>query len=41
MKALTERMERFESHDETLFLHADEPKIFKPSTSHEAATGLL
>lgn len=29
------------SHDETLFVHADEPKTFKSSSSHEAATGLL
>lgn len=29
------------SHDETLFVHADEPKTSKSSSSHEAATGLL
>jgi hypothetical protein len=31
----------YKSHNETLFVHAEEPKSFKSSRSYEAAKGLL
>jgi hypothetical protein len=31
----------YKSHNETLFVHAEEPKSFKSLRSHKATTGLL